>query len=240
VRALYKPLVTVPAKVTLAERRTATNAVVSLSYEVIRFLLDNVSIALSGLSILIAVAFPIYLEYLKRPRIDIVPQPHGVGDEFGHRILHIQVYNRPYIRRPYRWIQVSPLYASRVNLSYFRAGQRLFDVTGIWSARPRPLLGGVYDPERASEAQVLDLFASDQPYSVPFAVKFRGEEVAYGFRAESYRYGNPGADPRLQLAANSEGEVHVRVVGGSPKQHEYRFIIRNFGPELQQFEIRQR
>jgi hypothetical protein len=84
------------------------------------------------------------------------------------------------------------------------------------------------------------LFARDQPWSVPVAIKFAGNDVAYGFRAESYRFGNPGADPALQLPVNAEIELDVRVIGGSPKQPRYRFLIKNFGTQLQEFVISRR
>jgi len=203
--------------------------------------MNTVNTVLSILALIAAFVIPLGIDRFKQPQIDVIRQPHGVGDEHGFRILHVQVYNRPHIRWPVRWVQVAPLYAARVHLSYFRSGQRLFnDVVGIWSDRPRPLLGGNYDPERASEAEVVDLFARDQPWSVPVAIKFAKQDVAYGFRAQSYRYGNPGGDPDLQIPANAEVELVVRVVGGSPKQPRYRFLIRNFGSQLQQFEILER
>lgn len=192
---------------------------------------------LPWLSLLVAVGFPILLEYLRRPRIDVVPQPGGVGDERGFRFLHVQVYNRPRIRRPLNWVAVSPLPVSRVLLEYFRTGERLFaNVQGIWTNRPRPVVNEQFDSERANEAQALDLFASDQPYPVPVAIKLRGQEEAYGFHAESYRYDNR-CDPNIRLPSNAEVELRVRIMGGGPKQRESRFRIQNFGRDLQAFVI---
>jgi len=208
---------------------------------ILKWLMANfTNSVLPWLSLVVAVGFPLLLEYLKRPRIDIVPMSGGVGDEEGFRFLHVQVYNRPRIRLPLRWLTILPLSGSLVRLRYFRSGEPLFrDVIGIWTDRPRPVVNNQYDSERAAEAQLLDLPAKDQPYLVPVAIKLKGQETAYGFHAESYRYDNL-CDPELQLPAKSQVELSVRVEGGGPKQREFRFMIENFGLDLQSFVIQKK
>ena len=204
--------------------------------------------------ILLALAVPLLVEYSRRPvlRIELGEDVTERGAEPRWRMVHVRVLNEPLAGWRGRWLLRNAATSCRVTIS-FESGSSRSRVTmaGRWaaSAEPRSLIGGPpevpieyynidparagiprielpFDPTKVPQTLRLDLDADESGEPVPVAIKFGGDNDAYGFTSESYAYSDARM-PELRLAGR-EYNVDVEARTGAIIARR-RFRLRNGG-----------
>jgi hypothetical protein len=204
----------------------------------------SLAVALAGAGI--AVFIPLFVEYTKRPALEIaLADDLNIEDRLPkQRLVHIRVINRPLAGRRGAWLLRNVATGCTVDVEIIsRRDHQRISFAGRWSANPEPwtfaagdrVIAQIFDPTKIASTRVFDLPPSTQGSSLAVAIKVDGQEDAYGFASESYGW------PQLRNPAwtLSHATYDVRVVaraGGLEAKQD--FVLRNDGPRYADLELK--
>lgn len=211
----------------------------------------------------LAAAFfvPGTIEWLKRPRLEVVLSPWTPAGPVAWTFAAVRIRNRPVVR-PFRWLLTrEPAAGCTVFIDFFKWGtsERALPpaIPGRWSSHPEPLRavpnpppgpalpysGGtaILDPNYTPFALVFDPRLIQRQQDV--AVSTGGEEVAVAvlrageaFAFTDSSYGHPSwGQPDLKL---DRGTYRVVVrVQGSTIEHEQAFSLEYMSDDFASFQL---
>jgi len=174
---------------------------------------------------LIAIFLTIFIEFQRKPRLEIETLETLPMDLIGSARLRVR--NKP-LPGWLRWLSRQPALQCHGNITFhnYINGQDIFgqEMQIRWVNLPEPLpidigldnkiVGHIYDPVRILQLQRIDIYAGEYE-DLDVAVKFHGEEICYGWNNESYRYS--GRNPSWKL---------------EEKQYLIRMSIRTAGEKI--------
>jgi len=199
----------------------------------------------------VALLLTLGIEWLKRPRLEIVPSPFSPSGPISFTFAAVQVKNKP-LQPPGRWIlSRSSADGCRVTLDFLRwgSGDRAIPaVPGRWSSHPEPVrsipIAHPPQPPQAGKWTVVATFEAQYDPSLDprendvraadageeVAVAILTDEGAFAWGTESYNY-DGWAKPEWELKHGTY-KVVVAVEGSSvSKRAEFKleYLDEDFG-----------
>ncbi len=213
----------------------------------------DLALALAIAALVVAVALPIGLEWLRKPRLEVRAARWTPAGPMPWTFAVIHVRNRPLPS----WVPLSRLTAESCRaLVEFRRGEErdlaIPEIDARWSSRPEPVKQDLVDPpaDLAQEApegaklviQRFDLAAVSSTLTYDVPAGDRWEEIAiailhhegdaYGFGANSYQY-PLWRNPTWQL---DRGVYTVTVkLDASSVSKTRKFKLDNLKPDFSRF-----
>jgi len=183
-------------------------------------------------AIIVAVAGKMLYDKWKRPRLDAYP-PKSDSAIARHisppcGFYHIVIKNQ--LKR--LGLMVKPVQNARVKMIFSsKERKEIFCIPAKWDFRPEPLKGypkGKIEPSLISQAELLDISpGSEESFCV--CIKYKGEDVIYGFNAFSYLH-RDWKNPNWKL---DRGEYYVHVIlNAANVDDEFSFLLKNDGPDF--------
>jgi hypothetical protein len=183
-----------------------------------------VSVITSIISILIAIALPLGIEWLRRPslRIERSDDLNRIDASPPWRIVHVKVINKPLGGLKGRFLLRNTASGCRVDMVFTsRSDRKQLLTNGRWSATPQPISHAVmpdsrvvshFNPELVPQTLTFDVAPHDDGEVLAVAIKAEGDASAFAFTSESYAASNMRA-PMFELP--DEGyDVSVVVRAG--------------------------
>jgi hypothetical protein len=222
----------------------------------------DVAVGLGVAALAAAFVVPATIEWLKRPRLEIVPSPWAPAGPVAWTFAAVRIRNKP-LTWPFHWLLTrEAAQGLEVQIDFFTwsSGERaMSSVPGRWSSTPQPLrsvpspppqtaaqlasTGGtaVLDPNYQSFKSVYDPDLIRRQHDVP--VTRGGEEVAVAilrageaFAFTDSSYGHPAwGQPELRLQRGTY-RVVVRVHGSSI-DHTQAFKLEYLSDDFTSFRL---
>jgi hypothetical protein len=207
-----------------------------------------IGIVLGLAGIAVALGIPLFIEWSRRPRLRIqrADDANRRDAEPPWRVVHVKVANEPLRGWRSRCLLRNPATSCRVEVIFKSESDGAETrMPGRWAAGPEPISRVVFpprvdieylpidpsagvpdvqwhfDPTKLPQSARLDISADSEGEPVPIALKYRGEEQAFGFTGESYAY-DGWRNPNLALP-DERYTVTVRAsAGGITAKADFR------------------
>jgi hypothetical protein len=209
--------------------------------------MEWLALAVAFLGAGIAVFIPIFVEYSRRPILDI-ERSDDLNIDFRQpeqRIVHVRVVNRALGGWRGRWLLRNSAVGCTVQITFISKsdGSRV-SFPGRWSGHPEPWalvalgtvsvtggtvtqVGRVPDETKIPQTRVIDVSPGPAGQNVGIATKTDGDSEAYGFASESYFF--PMLSKPEWRLPHDEYDVEVVAEAGGIRSEVARLVLRNNG-----------
>jgi hypothetical protein len=207
-----------------------------------------ITVAFGVFSILVGVGLPLFVEASKRPSLVIDRAEDFDDDRGGFRIVHVRVVNEPLAGFRSRWLIRNSAEGCHVRVQF----RSVIDGTTVevpsarWSSHPEPLTEvfhegqseAVYDVKKVSGLERFDLAASAEGELLGVAIKYRGDNSAYGYSNRSYEPGREGMRNEQLELSDDEYEMVVVAKAGEIESDPLSLTLSNEGDDRAGLELR--